>query len=113
MAGGKRWQFTLNGEKYREAELTMKQAERIEDLLGLSWLNISPVAYARQARVVLAVMASDRTGSSVEEILGDLADIPVEKFIVDHLDMVEDDVAEVWVDANPQKGEDERSTPTS
>jgi hypothetical protein len=108
----KQWQFAYKGEVYLESELTLTQAERIEDLLGLSWLEINPIRAAKQSRVILAVMCSDRTGTPVNDVLEDVGGLSVSQFLADVWSIHDSDLAEEFSDGNPPEA-GAPSTPTS
>ena len=48
------WKINYEGETYREVELTLAQAEQVEQLVGTTWLRISPMSSARHAKALLA-----------------------------------------------------------
>lgn len=75
------WKFTVFGETFREAQLTLGQAERVEELLGKSWAHVNPVASAKAARRLAAVMYADRTGIDVNDALAKLGDVSAVEFI--------------------------------
>lgn len=75
-----RWELTWNGETYREVDLTLGDAEDLEQRLGLSWLDINPIRSARQARVILAHLAAARTAADFDVLAADLGRVPAEEF---------------------------------
>lgn len=97
----KKWQFTFDGEVYRESELTIAQCEDVEDMLGLSWLQINPVRSAKQARGLLSVLHSDRTGKPRDEVFAAVGKLTAEAFTVDVLKLVDDDLPELYGDGMP------------
>ena len=120
MAGEKQWRLTYQGGSYRESELTLDQAERIEELLGLSWLQINPLRSAKQARGILAVMHAEASGVPVVEVLAELGQMKANEFITDVFHLDPTDIAGSFVDGTPKVGTGdpteaaaERSTSTS
>lgn len=103
------WRVEFEGEVYREGDLTLGQCERIEDITGRSWVSIDPITSAKQARVVLEVCASDRTGLPADEIRKRVEAMSVDKFLAGYK-RGEDDRPETYEDGNPPVA-DEPSTP--
>ena len=72
------WQFAYEGEVYREDDLTLDQAEAIEDALTAklregngtapraTWSQIAPLRSAMHARIVMSHMIADRANLSIE-----------------------------------------------
>lgn len=61
------WRITFDGQVYREADLTIGQAETIETETGLTWRQINPLRSAACATAILAVLHAERTGISLDE----------------------------------------------
>lgn len=108
-----RWRLSFDGEVYRERELTMQQAEDIEDYLGISWLQINPWRSSRQARAILALMHETRTGMDRETTRAKLGAISATDFMQDHMGIEDDDMPGSFVDGNPTGAAADRSTSTS
>lgn len=98
----KRWQLTWNGEVYRQGDLTLGDAKKIEELLGLSWLEINPIRSATQAQVLLAYMAAARTGRTYGDVAAEIDAIPVDVFLRDVWALVADDLPGSYTDGLPQ-----------
>jgi hypothetical protein len=101
------WKFTVFDETFREAELTLGQAERVEDLLGKNWSEVHPLRSAKAARRLAAVMYADRTGISVEDSLTKLGEVRQVQFL-EEVDLNDsDDLPTVMEEGNPHSaGED-------
>ncbi len=105
------WRFQVFDETFREADLTLGQAERVEDLLGKSWGEVHPLRSAKAARRLAAVMYADRTGMSVDDAMTKLAEVRVPAF-VEEVDLNDtDDLPTVMENGFPQSA-GEPSTPT-
>lgn len=103
------WRVEFEGEVYREGDLTLGQCERIEDITGRSWVTIDPISSAKQARVILEVCASDRTGLPVDEIRKRVEALSVEDFLAGYKRGEDDDRPTGYEDGNPPVA-DEPST---
>lgn len=108
-----RWRLSFAGEVYRERELTIAQAEDIEDFLGMSWLQINPWRSAKQARGILAVLHEARTGTARDEVYAELGTITVTDFMQSHMGIEDDDLPDSYQDGNPTGAAAVRSTSTS
>jgi hypothetical protein len=105
------WSLEFEGEVYREGDLTLGQCERIEEAIGRSWAVINPVTSAKQARVVLEVVAADRLGQTADEVRKRVEALKVDEFLAGYkLNEDEDDRPTEYVDGNPQPA-GEPSTP--
>lgn len=106
------WHIEFEGEVYRDADLTLGQCERLEELTGRSWLNIHPIRYAKDALAVLTVVVADRTGQPVDTLRTRLASLRADEVIdLMKIPTETDDRPTEYVDGNPQPA-DEPSTPT-
>lgn len=95
------WQFTFDDQVYSESSITLEQMERIEDITGATWRNISILGSAKFARVVAAVMVSDRTGKSFAEASAHLGQKTLTEFLAS-VEVVEEDTPTQYTDGNPQ-----------
>ncbi len=115
------WRFTVLGETFRESELTLGQAERIEDLLTTpeqvdkgqraNWGQINPLRSAKAARRIAAVMYADRMQTPYDEVLVKLEAVGMIEFI-DEFSPIEDDLPTSWEGSLPT-GADGEQTATS
>ena len=92
------WRIAFDGQVYREADLTIGQAEDIEAASGLTWRQINPLRSAACARAILEVMHADRTGISRDEALAKVRALRVDDF---NVEPDEDDLPEEFVDGFP------------
>ena len=72
------WQFVYEGEVYKEDDLTLDQAEAIEDALTAklregnptapraTWSQIAPLRSAMHARIVMSHMVADRANLTID-----------------------------------------------
>ena len=105
------WRIEFEGEVYREGDLTLGQCEKIEEATGQSWLVINPLRSAKQARLILQLLAAERTGEPLEEVEKRVAALSADEYLnVMHSDVTEDDRPTEYVDGNPPVA-DEPSTP--
>jgi hypothetical protein len=104
------WRIRYEGQVYREADLTLGQAEQIETMVDATWARISPLHSAKHAKAILAVMHSARSGVSVDEALAQVAAVTVDGFM-SMLEKDEDDLPVEYADGFPQPA-DETSTST-
>jgi hypothetical protein len=96
----KKWVFKWKTHLLREADITVDQAERIEELTGTSWLFINPLRTAKHARAVVSVMGADAEGRTQIEVAAEVGAMSVESFL-DLLDVEDDDTPSVYEDGNP------------
>jgi hypothetical protein len=61
------WVITFDGEVYREVDLTIGEAETIEEGTSTNWNLINPVRSAKHARVILQTFLVSRKGLTIEE----------------------------------------------
>lgn len=108
-----RWRLSFDGEIYRERELTIAEAEAIEDFLGMSWLQINPWRSAKQARGILAVLHESRTGRARDDVYATLGTVTVTEFMQTNMGIEDDDKPGSYVDGNPTAAAADRSTSTS
>lgn len=107
-----RWLIKFDGQVYREADLTIDEAERMENATNTTWRLINPLRSAHHARAILATLLVTREGMDM-----DVANAKVRSLKVnDYLDMLseEEDDADLptqFEDGFPQSA-DETSTAT-
>jgi hypothetical protein len=92
------WRIKFDGEVYREADLTIGQAEDIEREAGITWLQMDPLRSAKTARSVLTICIRDRTGVTIDEAREKSRALRIEKF---ELEPDEDDLPEVFENGFP------------
>lgn len=101
------WKLTYDGEVYREVDLTLAQAEAIEEKTGTTWRVLNPLHSAKHAKVVLAVCLSERKGLDygvAEKIAAALKiDEFLEMYEVDNVD----DLPSEYDDGIPRAGVDQ------
>lgn len=76
-----RWQFTWDGELYREDDVTFGEAERIEKLTGQSWLVMNPLRSAVQAVAIITVMVATRKGRDEDEVAAEIRAAKPDEFL--------------------------------
>jgi hypothetical protein len=106
------WVLTFDGQVYREADLTIDEAERIENATQTTWRSINPVRSAKHARAILETFLITRANLSADEASKKVGAIKVN----DYLDLLtseeEDaDLPKTYDDGFPQSA-GEPSTPT-
>lgn len=94
------WQVEVLGETFREGDLSLADAERIEELSGKSWHLIHPGNSAKMARRIVAVMYASRHEVSYEEAVGKLDGVSMTEFI--NAVGTYDDMPNEYVDGFPQ-----------
>lgn len=109
----KKWRLTWADQVYDEDDLTIAECEAAEDLLGLSWLRINPISFAKHARGVLAVVVAARTGADQREVFAEVGKLKASEFVARHITLVDDDMPGSYADGFPPVPAGERSTSTS
>lgn len=106
------WVLTFDGQVYREADLTIDEAERMEDATSTSWRFLNPLRSARHARVILQTLLVTREGLSVEAAAAKVRAIKVN----DYLDLLSEEADDADLPTEYQDGfpppADGTSTPT-
>jgi hypothetical protein len=97
------WALHWEGDVYREADITLGQAERIENLIGTGWLRLNVIATAKHAKATLAVMVADRTGRPLDEVLAEVDKIPANTYASDVFHVEDDDLPTEYLEGNPPK----------
>lgn len=75
------WRITFEGEVYREADLTLDQVEKIEELTNDTWLRIAPLKTAKHAKAILSVVVADRLGISLDDAKAKVGALKADEFI--------------------------------
>lgn len=75
------WKITYEGEVYRDGDLTLDDAERLEELCGTSWQRIDPLYWGAHAKRVTAYLHSKRMDLPYEEVLADVGKLNIDKYI--------------------------------
>lgn len=99
------WQITFEGRAHREDDLTIDMAERIEELVGESWLHLVPLRSAKHARAILTVMHASATGEPEAVVAAKVKALKVSEFI-ELVRPAEDDLPTMFTDGNPQTAGD-------
>lgn len=94
------WTLTFEGRKHRENDLTIGQAERIEDMTGETWLRIVPLRSAKHARSILVVMHADAVGESDDVVAARVKALKMSDFLKMY-GTEDDDVPAMYTDGNP------------
>lgn len=107
-----RWVLTFDGQVYREADLTIDEAERMENATNTTWRLINPLRSAHHAKAILSTLLVTREGMTLEAATAKVGALKV----TDYLDLLseEDDDADLptqFEDGFPQPA-DETSTAT-
>lgn len=75
------WRITYEGEVYRDGDLTLDDAEKLEELCGTSWQRVDPLYWGVHAKRVTAFLHAQRTGRPYEEVLGEVGKLNIDKYI--------------------------------
>ncbi len=94
------WTITFEDHVYRENDITIGQAERIEDLIGDNWARIAPLRSAKHARSILTVFHTDATGMSEVEVVAKIRQIKINDFL-NMCGSEDDNVPDLFEDGNP------------
>jgi hypothetical protein len=106
------WVLTFDGQVYREADLTIDEAERIENATKMTWRSINPYISAKCARAILETFLVTREGLSADAASVKAGAVKVNDYI--GMISAEDDDADLptqYEDGFPQPA-DATSTPT-
>jgi hypothetical protein len=106
------WVLTFDGQVYREADLTIDEAERIENACQTTWRSINPIRSARHARAILETFLVTRAGASPDAAKARVGALKVNEY----LDLItheeeDEDLPTQFEDGFPQSA-DGTSTPT-
>lgn len=99
------WQITFEGRVHREDDLTIDMAERIEELVGESWLRLVPLRSAKHAKAILSVMHSTAVGEPEAAVAKRVGALTVNAFAT-MIGAASDDLPQVYQDGNPPKADD-------
>lgn len=105
------WVLNFDGHTFREADLTIDEAERMEVATNLTWRFINPLRSAGNARAVLEVLLQTRLGMSAEEAKAKVGALKVDEYL--SLLSYEEEDADLptqWEDGFPPEA-GESSTP--
>jgi hypothetical protein len=106
------WVLTFDGQVYREADLTIDEAERIETATSTTWRSISPYRSAKHARAILETFLVTRAGLTAEAAAARVGGLKINEYL-DLLTIEEDDadLPTQYEDGFPPAA-DATSTPT-
>lgn len=94
------WQITFEGRVHREDDLTIDLAERIEELVGETWLHLVPLRSAKHARAILTVMHAAATGEPEAAVSSRVRALKIGEFIR-LMEPADDDLPVSYQDGNP------------
>jgi hypothetical protein len=100
MAGDSMWRIRWGEHVLSENDITIGQAERIEDLTGESWLRLVPLRSAKHAAAITTVMAADATGRPQDEIAAEVRNLTIGEFI-EAYSVGDEDLPTMHEDGNP------------
>jgi len=67
------WVFTVDGQKFSTADLTLDEVVAVEQATGVGWYALNPVESAAQARALLVeIYARTRSRDEAKKIVGAL-----------------------------------------
>lgn len=75
------WVLTFDGQVYREADLTIDEAERIENITQTTWRSINPIRSAKHARAILETFLVTRAGLAPDVAAKTVGDIKVNDYL--------------------------------
>lgn len=106
------WILTFDGQVYREADLTIDEAERIENATQTTWRSINPIRSAKHARAILETFLVTRGNLSAEAAAAKVGALKVNEYL-DLLTTEEEDadLPKTYEDGFPPPA-DEPSTST-
>ena len=84
------WVLTFDGQVYREADLTIDEAEQIEELTSSTWRQINPLRSAKHAKAILQTFLVSRAGMTTFDAAAKVGALRVNDFL-DMLSQEEDD----------------------
>lgn len=99
------WTLTVDGQVYREGDLTIDEAEAMEQATGVTWRQLNPLRSAAVAKGIACVLFERRGGMSAEEARRKVGALKVDEL----LDMVgtydpTDDLPATYEDGFPPTG---------
>jgi hypothetical protein len=75
------WVLTFDGQVYREADLTIDEAERIEEAAVTTWRQINPIRSAKHARAILETFLVTRAGLPADAAKAKVGALKVNDFL--------------------------------
>lgn len=106
------WVLTFDGQVYREADLTIDEAERMETASNTSWRFINPLRSAKNARAILETLLVTRAQMSEDAARAKVGALKVNDFLEMLSEEVDDaDLPTQFEDGFPQPAAG-TSTPT-
>ena len=75
------WVLTFEGEVYREADLTLDEAERMEAATNTTWRFINPLRSAGHARAILQTLLVTRAGMAEDAAKAKVGGLKVNEFL--------------------------------
>lgn len=96
----------FGGQSWRTDELTLKEAIGIEKVTGKSWMLINPFQSAEDCKAIMVAFLAREMSPDVAEAKIDAMSL---REVLDSVDVVKDDLPDVYVDGLP-KAEGEAST---
>lgn len=75
------WVLTFEGEVYREASLTMDEAERMETATNTTWRFINPLRSAGHGRAILQTLLVTRGGLTEDAAKAKVGALTVNDFL--------------------------------
>lgn len=100
------WHITFEDRLHREDDVTIAMAERIEDLVGESWLYLVPLRSAKHAAAILTVMHAAATGETEDAVAARVRALRVSDYLAGMTTAVADDLPTMYVDGNPPKADE-------
>lgn len=106
------WRFEVDGDVFRESDITLGQALEVEDFLDrqnqeakldakpVSWSSLHPLGSARHAVAIASVCLAERRDISLDEATKIVRSLGAVKFIEDYAP-VDDDMPKEWEGAFP------------
>lgn len=100
------WQITFEDHVHREDDVTIAMAERIEDLIGESWLHLVPLRSAKHAAAILTVMHAAATGEPEDTVAERVRALKVSDYLAGMVANAADDLPTMYTDGNPPKADE-------
>lgn len=75
------WILTFDGQVYREADLTIDEAERIENATQTTWRSINPIRSAKHARAILETFLVTRGGLTSDQASAKVGALKVNEYL--------------------------------
>lgn len=100
------WKFEFEGATYSERDLTIADAERIEELCATTWMFIAPTRSAKHARTILSVLVAASTGEAEDAVVERIKAMKVRDLLASIGHEEADDLPTMYVDGNPPPAAD-------